>query len=64
MNPSSSSGLANGGDEGGAVRARLCVYSHNNGNRPAAYVRIGSSDTGLNGSAALALNTWSHLAMT
>jgi hypothetical protein len=40
------------------------LYSHNSGNRPAAYVRIGTSDTSLNGSAALALNTWSHLAMT
>ena len=39
------------------------LYSHNNGNRPAGYVRIGS-DVALNGSAALALNTWSHLAFT
>ncbi|HYI93670.1 MAG TPA: LamG-like jellyroll fold domain-containing protein [Bryobacteraceae bacterium] len=40
------------------------IYSHNNSNRPAGYVSIGNSDQAANGSAALALNTWSHVAMT
>jgi hypothetical protein len=38
------------------------IYSHNNGNRPAGYIRTGT-DVAVNGSAALALNTWSHVAL-
>ena len=38
------------------------LYS-SNGSRPAGYVNT-SADVGLNGTAALPLNTWTHLAMT
>ena len=38
------------------------LYS-SNGSRPAGYVNTGA-DVGLNGTAALPLNTWSHLALT
>jgi hypothetical protein len=40
------------------------IYSHNNSNRPAGYVSIGNTDVAVNGSAALVLNAWSHLALT
>lgn len=40
------------------------LYSHNGSNRPAAFMRLNNADVGLNGSAAVALNTWTHLAMT
>jgi subtilisin family serine protease len=46
-------------DVGGLAYA---LYS-SNGSRPAAYVHT-NADVGLNGTAALALNTWTHLAMT
>jgi hypothetical protein len=39
------------------------LYSANNASRPAGYVHI-SSDIGLNGTAAIALNTWTHVALT
>jgi hypothetical protein len=40
------------------------MYSHNNANRPAGYVRINNADAAVNGSTAVALNTWSHVALT
>jgi hypothetical protein len=40
------------------------LYSHNNANRPAGYVRINNADAAVNGSTALALNTWTHVALT
>jgi subtilisin family serine protease len=46
-------------DVGGLAYA---LYS-SNGSRPSAYVHT-NADVGLNGAAALALNTWTHLAMT
>jgi hypothetical protein len=39
------------------------LYAANNGSRPAAYVHT-PADVGINGSAAVPLNTWTHLAMT
>ena len=38
-------------------------YSANNASRPAGFVHT-NSDVGLNGTAAVALNTWTHLALT
>ena len=35
-----------------------------NGTRPAAFVRVGSSDQSRAGTAALPLNTWTHVAAT
>ena len=46
-------------DAGGLAYA---LYS-SNGSRPAAYVHT-DGDVGLDGTAALPLNTWTHLAMT
>lgn len=39
------------------------LYSANNASRPAAYVHT-SSDQGLNGTSAVPINTWTHVAMT
>jgi hypothetical protein len=39
------------------------LYSANNASRPAGYVHI-NGDIGLNGTAAIALNTWTHVALT
>jgi hypothetical protein len=39
------------------------LYAHD-GSRPAAYIRIGSADIGQQGTAALAANTWTHVAAT
>ncbi|HEX7862769.1 MAG TPA: LamG-like jellyroll fold domain-containing protein [Verrucomicrobiae bacterium] len=40
------------------------LYAHDNNPVPAGYLRIGSTDRRVAGTAALPLNTWSHLAMT
>ena len=40
------------------------LYAHDDLPRPAGYVNIGGADRAAEGSAALALNTWSHLALT
>ncbi len=44
----------------------LCytLYADNAGSRPSAYVHTGSSDSAATGTAVLAANTWTHLAMT
>jgi hypothetical protein len=40
------------------------LYGANGASRPAAYVNIGGADVGVNATANLALNTWTHLAVT
>jgi glucose/arabinose dehydrogenase/PKD repeat protein len=40
------------------------LYAHDNAPRPAGYLNTGGLDVDVPGSAALALNTWSHLALT
>ena len=40
------------------------LYAHDNLPQPAAYANIGGGDRSAAGTAALALNTWSHLAAT
>jgi YD repeat-containing protein len=44
----------------------LCyaLYADNAASRPSGYLRVGSSDAQATGTAALAANTWAHLAMT
>jgi hypothetical protein len=39
------------------------LYAHD-GSRPAAYIHIGNNDIGRQGTAALAANTWTHVAAT
>jgi len=39
------------------------LYAENNGSRPAGFIHS-TTDKGVNGTSALPLNTWSHLAMT
>jgi hypothetical protein len=51
-----------------ALKARApglsyALYAHSNVSRPAGYI-ANPGDTGVNGSSALALNTWTHLALT
>lgn len=40
------------------------LYAHDNAPRPSAYINTGGPDREVQGSAALALNTWSHIAVT
>jgi hypothetical protein len=40
------------------------LYAHDNAPQPAGYVNTGGSDIAATGTAALATNTWTHLAMT
>jgi hypothetical protein len=40
------------------------LYAHNDSSRPSAWTRIGGAERGLDGTAALALNAWTHIAMT
>jgi hypothetical protein len=40
------------------------LYAHDNAPRPAAYVNLGGSDVSAAGTAALATNTWTHVAAT
>jgi hypothetical protein len=40
------------------------LYSNSDASRPSTWIRHGGSERGLNGTAALAVNTWTHLAVT
>jgi hypothetical protein len=40
------------------------LYAHDNAPRPAAYVNMGGADIAVPGTAQLALNAWTHLALT
>jgi hypothetical protein len=40
------------------------LYAHDQAPRPAAYIRVGTSDRSAPGTAALPLNTWTHVAAT
>jgi hypothetical protein len=40
------------------------LYSHNNSNRPASYITVEATERFINGSVALQLNTWTHVATT
>ena len=40
------------------------LYAHDSGPNPGGYIRIGAADVGVGSSAAVAANTWTHLALT
>jgi hypothetical protein len=48
----------------GSTGRAYALYAGDNNGRPAATIRISSSERSTAGSSALALNTWSHVAMT
>jgi glucose/arabinose dehydrogenase len=48
----------------GSTGRAYALYAGNNNGRPAATVRISSSERSTSGGSSLPLNTWSHLAMT
>jgi Concanavalin A-like lectin/glucanases superfamily len=50
--------------EGPAAGLSYSLYANDVNNRPGTFIRTGASDVGRTGTAALALNTWTHVAAT
>jgi hypothetical protein len=63
VNPASGTGWRSIVLKESAGGLAYALYSANNGSRPAAYVHT-TTDVGLNGTSAVPLNAWTHLAMT
>jgi hypothetical protein len=63
VNPAAGTGWRTVVLKEGSNTLAYSLYSANNASRPAAYVHT-TGDVGLNGTAAVPLNTWTHLALT
>ena len=64
LRPSSLSGWRTAVMKQANAGLSYALYAHDDAPRPAAYINVGGADRSAPGAAALALNTWTHLATT